>query len=236
MYAYASKVFEELFSFYKNYQYHRFYHRLMEFVSIDLSALYFDVLKDRLYMYKSGSFERLSAQTVLYFLLKNLTILLSPVLSFTAEETYSYMKSIENHLPESIFMNEYKASDFTDEELLKDYQKLLLLRKDVLKAIEIERKNDIIKHPYEARVVIKPNEEFYKLLEKYKDYLHSFFTVSQVEIAENDGEEGEYTKLRIKVEKAKGEKCPRCWLYVETMINGVCPRCYISLYFYKILI
>ncbi|ACG57462.1 isoleucyl-tRNA synthetase [Hydrogenobaculum sp. Y04AAS1] len=225
MYAYASKVFEELFSFYKNYQYHRFYHRLMEFVSIDLSALYFDVLKDRLYMYKSGSFERLSAQTVLYFLLKNLTILLSPVLSFTAEETYSYMKSIENHLPESIFMNEYKASDFTDEELLKDYQKLLLLRKDVLKAIEIERKNDIIKHPYEARVVIKPNEEFYKLLEKYKDYLHSFFTVSQVEIAENDGEEGEYTKLRIKVEKAKGEKCPRCWLYVETMINGVCPRC-----------
>jgi isoleucyl-tRNA synthetase len=225
MYAYASKVFEELFSFYKNYQYHRFYHRLMEFVSIDLSALYFDVLKDRLYMYKSGSFERLSAQTVLYFLLKNLTILLSPVLSFTAEETYSYMKSIENHLPESIFMNEYKASDFTDEELLKDYQKLLLLRKDVLKAIEMERKNDIIKHPYEARVVIKPNEEFYKLLEKYKDYLHSFFTVSQVEIAENDGEEGEYTKLRIKVEKAKGEKCPRCWLYVETMINGVCPRC-----------
>lgn len=225
MYAYASKVFEELFSFYKNYQYHRFYHRLMEFVSIDLSALYFDVLKDRLYMYKSGSFERLSAQTVLYFLLKNLTILLSPVLSFTAEETYSYMKSIENHLPESIFMNEYKASDFIDEELLKDYQKLLLLRKDVLKAIEIERKNDIIKHPYEARVVIKPNEEFYKLLEKYKDYLHSFFTVSQVEIAENDGEEGEYTKLRIKVEKAKGEKCPRCWLYVETMINGVCPRC-----------
>ncbi|MFP3159781.1 MAG: isoleucine--tRNA ligase, partial [Hydrogenobaculum sp.] len=220
MYAYASKVFEELFSFYKNYQYHRFYHRLMEFVSIDLSALYFDVLKDRLYMYKSGSFERLSAQTVLYFLLKNLTILLSPVLSFTAEETYSYMKSIENHLPESIFMNEYKASDFTDEELLKDYQKLLLLRKDVLKAIEVERKNDVIKHPYEARVVIKPNEEFYKLLEKYKDYLHSFFTVSQVEIAENDGEEGDYTKLRIKVEKAKGEKCPRCWLYVETMING----------------
>jgi isoleucyl-tRNA synthetase len=225
MYAYASKVFEELFGFYKNYQYHRFYHRLIEFISIDLSALYFDVLKDRLYMYKSGSFERLSAQTVLYFLLKNLTILLSPVLSFTAEETYYYMKSIENYLPESIFMNEYKASNFTDEELLKDYQKLLLLRKDVLKAIEIERKNDVIKHPYEARVVVKPNEEFYRLLEKYKDYLHSFFTVSQVEIAENDGEEGEYTKLRIKVEKAKGEKCPRCWLYVETMVNGVCPRC-----------
>ncbi|PMP61981.1 MAG: isoleucine--tRNA ligase [Hydrogenobaculum sp.] len=225
MYAYASKVFEELFGFYKNHQYHRFYHRLMEFISVDLSALYFDVIKDRLYMHKSGSFERLSAQTALYFLLKNLAILLSPVLSFTAEETYYYMKSIENHLPESIFMNEYKASNFTDEELLKDYQKLLLLRKDVLKAIEMERKKDVIKHPYEARVVIKPNEEFYGLLEKYKDYLHSFFTVSQVEIAENDGEEGEYTKLPIKIEKAKGEKCPRCWLYVETMVNGVCPRC-----------
>ena len=225
MYVYSSKVFDELFSFYKNHMYHRFYHKLMDFISVDLSALYFDVLKDRLYMYKKGSFERVSAQTVLYFLLKNLVILLSPVLSFTSEETYSYMKSIENSLEESVFMNEYIPANFTDEDILKDYQKLLLIRKDVLKAMEIERKNDIIKHPYEARVVIEPNEEFSTLLEKYKDYLHSLFTVSQVEFSKNDGEKGEYTGLNIKVERAKGEKCPRCWLYVENMVDGLCLRC-----------
>ncbi len=225
MYIYSSKVFDELFGFYKSYMYHRFYHKLMEFVSIDLSALYFDVLKDRLYMYKSGSFERLSAQTVLYHILKNLVILLSPVLSFTAEEAYSYMKSIDTSLEESVFMNTYSSSSFEDDKLLNDYQKLLLLRKDVLKAIEIERKSDIIKHPYEARVIIEPNEEFAGILETYKDYLHSFFTVSQVVFDKNDGEKGEYTGLKIKVEKAKGEKCPRCWLYVEHMIDGLCPRC-----------
>jgi len=225
MYIHASEVFNELFDFYKTYQYHRFYHRLMEFISIDLSAIYFDVLKDRLYMYKSGSFERLSAQTVLYFLLKNLVILLSPVLSFTAEETYHYMKSLQTNLSESVFMNEYIPSNFTDEKLLEDYQKLLNLRKDVMKAIEIERKQNIIKHPYEAAVVLEPKDEFIGLLEKYKDYLPAFFTVSQVELEKNDGEEKEHTTLRIKVQKAKGEKCPRCWLYVEQTINGLCKRC-----------
>lgn len=225
MYSHASNIFDELFSFYKNYQYHRFYHKLMEFISIDLSAIYFDVLKDRLYMYKSKSFERLSAQTVLWFLLKNITILLAPVVSFSAEEVYSYMKSIDKNLPESIFMNIYEPSSFKDEEILKDYQKLSILRKDVLKALEIKRKENLIKHPYEAKVIISPEDEYKKLIEKYKDYLSFFFTVSQVEYKDCDGERGEYTSLKIEVKKAEGEKCPRCWLIVEHLENGLCKRC-----------
>ncbi len=226
MYINASSTFNELFGFYKNYQYHRFYRRLMEFVSIDLSAIYFDVLKDRLYMYKSKSFERVSAQTVLWYILKNLTILLYPALSFSAEEVYSYMKSIDNTLPESVFMNDFKPVDIKDDILVKDYQKLLLLRKDVLKAIELKRKEDIIKHPYEAKIIIEPDDEFRPLLDKYGDYLEYFFTVSQVEFDKLEVEPSEYTSLKIKAMKAQGEKCPRCWLITEHLHDGICERCY----------
>ncbi len=225
MYVYSSSVFDELFGFYKNYQYHRFYHRLMEFISIDLSALYFDVLKDRLYMYKKDSFERLSAQTVLYYILDNLLILLAPVLSFTAEDGFSYLKEIDNSNLESIFMKEYNSSSFKDDGILKDYEKLLLLRKDVLKAIELERQNGLIKHPYEARITMSLEGEYKDIAKRYQDYLRFFLTVSQVEFSPNNGVKGEYTYSNIKVEKAKGQKCPRCWLYVEEFVGELCPRC-----------
>lgn len=227
MYSFMAIHFEEVIDFYKSYQFHRIYHKNLEFINVYLSSIYFDVLKDRLYVYKSGSFERISAQTVLFELVKNLIITFSPILSFTALESWDYLKKIDNSLRETPFEQEYKKIDFFDEDLLEDYGRLLVFRKEVLRALEIARKEKLIGHPYEAKVIV--NSSLEGLLDKYIDYIPFFLTVSQFELDKNiEGIEGEQIKdLKIRVEKAKGKKCPRCWIFFEeNYFEGeICKRC-----------
>jgi len=220
---------------YSEYKFHRIYHTVKNFFIVDLSAIYLDILKDRLYIYAPKSVERRSAQTVLWELLTSLTKLFAPILSFTTEEVWEYTKKIDSSLKESIHLEimPKPKPEWINKELENIYQKLLNVRDDVLKALEEARKKDLIRHPYEAKIILNlPNEEK-NLVNDRIDWIKYFFTVSQVELSDNVETdvviEGETVKGSIiGVKKAEGEKCPRCWIYdISVGKNGqeICDRC-----------
>ena len=230
-------LLEKIHENYGKYLFYRVHNTIKNFIITTLSAIYLDVLKDRLYVYSPASWERRSAQTALWHLLIALTTSVAPYLSFTAEELWEHVRKIDPSLPESVFLYEMPKPDekLKDEEVLKDYETLLKVRDEVMRVLEVARKEKgIIKHPYEAKVYIKADEDLEKLLKKYEDYLNFFFTVSQVELAEG-GEislEGEEIPVKVGVKKAEGKKCPRCWIYYpeEEFEGCVCKRCAKALY------
>jgi len=220
---------------YEEGKFHKIYHTIKNFVIVDLSAIYLDILKDRLYVYAPKSLERRSAQTVLWELLLSLNKILAPIISFTAEEVWQYVRKIDSSIKESIHLEIMPVVNekFIDKNLEETYEKLLEVRDDILKAIEEARKQDLVRHPYEARVILKLPKEYKEIVEKRLDWIKFFFTVSQVELSDNpEGDvviNGESVKDSVvAVSKAKGEKCPRCWIYDESVgRNGqpVCDRC-----------
>ncbi|MCX7760526.1 MAG: isoleucine--tRNA ligase [Hydrogenothermaceae bacterium] len=220
---------------YQDYRFHRIYHSIKNFMIVDLSAIYLDILKDRLYIYAPDSLERRSAQTVLWYLLTSLAKLLAPILSFTMEEVWQYTRKIDSSLKESIHLEvmELPNPSLIDKDLEEAYNKLLEVRDDVLKALEEARKKDLVRHPYEAKVILSLPLEYYQLVKDRIDWIKYFFTVSQVVLSEEaNGDvviEGESVKgAKVGVSKADGEKCPRCWIYdVSVGKNGqkVCDRC-----------
>jgi isoleucyl-tRNA synthetase len=220
---------------YEEGKFHKIYHTIKNFVIVDLSAIYLDILKDRLYVYAPKSLERRSGQTVLWELLLSLNKILTPIISFTAEEVWQYVRKIDSSIKESIHLEIMPVVNerFIDKNLEEIYEKLLEVRDDVLKAIEEARKQDLVRHPYEARVILKLPKEYKEIVEKRLDWIKFFFTVSQVELSDNpEGDvaiNGESVKDSVvAVSKAKGEKCPRCWIYDESIgRNGqpVCDRC-----------
>jgi len=228
------RLIDKAHTAYSNYRFHRIYHEVKRFMIVDLSAIYLDILKDRLYVYAPDSVERRSAQTVLYYLLTSLSRLLAPILSFTMEEIWVYVRQIDNSVKESVHLEEMPVvnEDFIDADLEQTYQALLKIRGDVLKALEEARKADLIRHPYEAKVVISLPEELRPLVEERLDWIKFFFTVSQIELSDKpegeiviDGEEVKGSKIAVR--KAEGGKCPRCWIY-DTSVGTqqpVCDRC-----------
>ncbi len=224
---------------YEEGKFHKIYHTIKNFVIVDLSAIYLDILKDRLYVYAPKSLERRSAQTVLWELLLSLNKILAPIISFTAEEVWQYVRKIDSSIKESIHLEIMPVVNerFIDKNLEETYEKLLEIRDDALKAIEEARKQDLVRHPYEARVILKLPKEYKEIVERRLDWIKFFFTVSQVELSDNpEGDvviNGESVKDSVvAVSKAKGEKCPRCWIYDESVgRNGqpICDRCKIQL-------
>ena len=220
---------------YQNYRFYKIYHEVKKFIIVDLSAIYLDILKDRLYVYAPQTVERKSAQTVLYELLTSLAKMLAPILSFTTEEIWDFTKQINPKLKESIHLEDMPVvnEDYIDTELEKVYNELLKIRKDVLRALEEARKSGLIKHPYEAKILLNLPEHYENLVKERLDWIKYFFTVSQVELSKDikssiliEGEEIEGSK--VGVERANGEKCPRCWIYDNSVgLNNqpVCDRC-----------
>ena len=229
--AHLQNFLKSVHKHYQAYAFHRVYQEVRNLCSVELSAIYLDVLKDRLYTYAPDAVERRSAQTALWEILLTLTTVIAPFLSFTAEEVWEHVRQIDKSLPESVFL--YSVSqpkeEWIDEKLLEDYQYLIKLREDVMKAIEIARRNKEINHPYEAHVYLWGDN--LKVAKDYEDYLKYFFTVSRVSF---DGG-GTYTieseNLRgvfVGVERVDGLKCPRCWMYYreEEMVGEICVRCH----------
>ena len=237
------RIIDVSHSAYQNYRFHRIYHEIKKFMIVDLSAIYLDILKDRLYVYAPDTLERRSAQTVLYVMLTSLSKLLAPILSFTMEEVWSYVKQFDKNAKESIHLEIMPLvnQDLIDKNLEEIYKDLLKVRDDVLKALEEARKKDVIRHPYEAKVILDLPEKYENLLKERIDWIKFFFTVSQVEISKKtEGEvviEGENTGGVVAVKKAEGQKCPRCWIYDSSVgKNGqpVCDRCVQQLEIMKI--
>jgi len=221
---------------YENYQFHVVYYTLYNFCSVDLSALYLDVLKDRLYTSKAGSQERRSAQSAMYLILDAMTRLLAPVLVFTAEEIWSKMPDYEGK-EESIHMTQFPEEDaaYLDEELGKKWETLIAVKSEISKAIEIARQGKIVGHSLDSCVSIRAPEKLKIFLEGYLDTMKTLLIVSQVKIVPEDTlsdpyESTEFEGLKIEVSKALGSKCERCWNYSETVGSNadhptICARC-----------
>ena len=224
-------VADECRGWYDQMLFHRIYQRLNEFFAVDLSAVYFDVLKDRLYTFPRTSPERLSAQTALWRIGEALLRLVAPVLSFTADEVWQYMPKLASR-PESVHLALFpNANDVTGEirdreqatQVRADWDALFAVRELVLRQLEELRNNKTIKANLESKVVVTATGDELKRLRLYADKLPAFFVASQVEIREGSA-------LSVEVTKAEGEKCERCWNYSthvgeDATYPTVCERC-----------
>lgn len=222
---------------YDSYNHYKVYHALNHFYTVDLSALYLDILKDRLYTWKKDGTHRRASQTVLYHLLTHLNKMLAPILSFLSEEIHDYIqrikggeKSVSQGGCSSVFLENFPKvhDDWKNDNLRVQMTQVLELRASVYKAIEPMRKNKDIGSSLDAKVAIHGPPETLKTLSSFQlrgnpDYLREILIVSEVTLYPAD-------KLRLEVLPVSGKKCPRCWHYttkpstIEAHL-GVCPKC-----------
>ena len=196
-------------AWYEEFAFHKVYRALYDFATVDLSALYFDVLKDRLYTAATKSHARRSAQTALYRLEYALVRLVAPILTFTAEEVWTQMGQAGSvHLelfPEAPELTAGLSE--THRKRAGNWDRLIKVREDVLKSLEEARREKFVGAPLEARVRLTANSDLYPLLEEYAQELPALFIVSQVVVGLASG------PLTVKIERADGIKCERCWKY-----------------------
>jgi len=197
---------------YDAYEFHAVYHALNNFCSVDLSSLYFDIVKDRLYCSGRESRERRSAQTVMYDTLRALAAVTAPVLSFTADEIW---QAIPGHSEgDSVFLTDFPTADpdWCDDALGARWERLWEIRAEVTKALEQKRKDGDIGHSLDARVRVSVNGSDLELLESVGlDSLADIYIVSQVELADGSDDVG------VEVLEPLGEKCSRCWKHAPTV-------------------
>jgi isoleucyl-tRNA synthetase len=226
---------------YDNFEFHRVYHALHDFCTVDLSSFYFDVLKDRLYTFAPKSRGRRSAQTAVYRIAGTLLRLIAPITVFTAEEVWKHLPRAASE-PASVHMATFPVAaeleGTLDDAHAKNWDRLLQVREEVLKALEPVRAAKTITSGLEARVTLAANTEMAALLRKYAAYLPGLLIVSQVEFADGTAQ-GAATSgiegLQISVERAHGKKCERCWNY-STHVGentqyhpAICERCVAAL-------
>ncbi|MEO8029105.1 MAG: class I tRNA ligase family protein, partial [Bryobacteraceae bacterium] len=218
--------------FYAEFAFHRAYRAIYDFATTDLSALYFDVLKDRLYTAATDSVARRSGQTALYRVHYALIRLLAPVLSFTAEETWAFTTMKPADAPASVHCALFPepaevTAGISDAQRarLADYDRLIAVREPVLKALEEARQAKTIGAPLEAHVTIAVNSELMPLLTEYAAELPGLFIVSEVSL-----EDGPLAEPVVRVDRASGVKCARCWKYTKdtgsvAAFPDVCKAC-----------
>jgi len=195
---------------YDEFAFHKVYRALYDFATVDLSAVYFDVLKDRLYTAAPKSHSRRSAQTVLHRLLYALVRLCAPILAFTTDEVWRHMR-LEGSVHTALFPEPAELTTGITSEQRKraeNWDRLMKVRQDVLKSLEVARQEKFIGAPLEARVRLSANGDLYPLLETYAADLPALFIVSEVELSPGAGD-----AVQVKVERAAGVKCERCWKY-----------------------
>ena len=216
------KVVAKVLDYYENYQFNSITTELINFFNVELSSFYLDYGKDILYIEGEDSHKRQSMLTVLYTVLSKSVRLFAPILSFTTEEVYDNMPYED---AESVHLTDFPVKNLIDDEVLEaKWDKLLEVRDDVNKALEESRNEKVIGKSLEAAVEVYSNDaEVVELLNSVAN-LNQFFIVSKVEVKENDGVA--YDLATVKVTKAEGHRCERCWNIVdEVNEEGLCPRC-----------
>ncbi len=220
-----AQVAEDAWRAYEGYEFQRIFHAINELVTVDLSAFYVDVSKDRLYTFRADSIERRSAQTAQYVIADGLARLLAPILSMTADEIWLNLPGARE---ESVHLTEFpRGLDvWRDTELESRWTRLRELRGAVNGQLELARVAKTIGSSLEARVTLRvaPDDPLTELLAAHKNDLPMLFIVSSVDVVPGQG------ALSIDVAHAPGDKCPRCWRFVtETMTSGelvgLCLRC-----------
>ena len=224
----AADLVKNCRDWYNNYEFHKVFHNVYAFATVDLSSVYLDVLKDRLYCSAPGWPARRSAQTALYRLLDALVRLLAPIMSFTTEEVWTHMgRSASVHMALFPEPGELTAGLGEGASACHDnWERLMFVRGDVLKYLEAARNEKLIGAPLEARIMLTASGENATLVDRYAAELPALFIVSQVEVKRADAE----GVWNVTVERAAGQKCERCWRYTtdtgaDSRYPTVCGRC-----------
>lgn len=218
---------------YENYEFYMAFHSIHQFCILDLSALYLDVIKDRVYSSLPESKERRSAQTVIHEILRTLIILLTPILSFTMEEMYGYLSGEEK--VESIQLLEMPEPNETYEnnELALKWDRLLNLREHILKVLENGRQEGLFGNSLGAKLFISTEDkEILGFLQKNREEIMNLAIVSRLSIKEGPlgDKDQDFDGIYIHGEGIESEKCQRCWMLVEGIGKSkehptLCPRC-----------
>jgi len=218
---------ERVLRAYEEFEFHIIYHAVHNFCVVDLSSLYLDILKDRLYTSGPSSSKRRSAQNAIYRILKGMVRIMAPVLAFTAEEVWRYLPG-EDGDQESVHLASFPQPDeeVLDETLEERWARLWEVREEVTKSLERARRDKVIGHPLDAAVTVKAPPKLYDFLHEFGSELRDIFIVSQVSL-ENSGDSSELT---IEVGRAEGVKCQRCWVYDPSVGTNkehpeICRRC-----------
>jgi isoleucyl-tRNA synthetase len=222
----TAEVGRRILKAYEDYEYHVVFHTIYGFFTVDLSAFYLDVLKDRLYCSAKNSGPRKSAQTALFRILRETLALLAPVLPFTTEEAWESLPSFRGK-EESVHLRLFPKFDrsYLDSGTRAEMDRLLGLRETVLKALETAREEKRIGNSLEAEVRLRVPAADRALVEKYRDELCSLFIVSSVVVEPAPAE-----AVGVTIDRAPGEKCRRCWNYSPYVGRSeahpeLCARC-----------
>lgn len=216
---------EKILRGYENFDFQAAFHASYHLCTVTLSARYFDIIKDRLYISAPRSRERRSAQTALYRIADALCRLLAPVLVFTADEAWENIP--QQRIP-SVHLVEFpRAASAPDTALIERWERLFAIRDDVMRALEEARNEKKIGSSLEAKATLTVNSETAEFLKNYQDDLRYIFIVSQAVIAKGDA-------FSVTIEKADGKKCERCWNYSirvgeSAKYPTVCERCITAL-------
>ncbi len=229
---------EDVQKAYTDYEFHKVFHTLHNLCVTDLSAFYLDILKDRLYASAPHSKERRSAQTALWFILQYLLVDMAPVLSFTAEEAFSHIHEALRPQVQTIFgLTQLSLPKTTLVESERASWKALLdIRSAVTQAIEPLRKAGEVGLALDCAVTLYVDDSLKAALENLGTDLRALFIVSQLHFAPlasapaSAVRDEDIAGLAIGIEKAKGEKCARCWIHSTELGTSaahpeVCPRC-----------
>jgi isoleucyl-tRNA synthetase len=228
-----TKLAKRVLRAYEKFEFHIIYHSVHNFCTVDLSAFYLDIIKDRLYTFKADSAGRRAAQTTIYNVLEHLARLLAPVLVFTTDEAWGFMpgKRVESvHLSEMPEPNK----EWLDEGLEKKWEAILKVKNEASRVLEDARKKKLIGHSLDAKVIISPTEELKGLLEEEACALKEILIVSQLVVVDRAPEGAhealDIPGLKISVTKADGEKCERCWNITPSVGENeehktICERC-----------
>ncbi|MGA8028440.1 MAG: class I tRNA ligase family protein, partial [Bryobacteraceae bacterium] len=227
----AEDLVRRCVSWYNEYAFHKVYRAVYDFATTDLSAIYFDVSKDRLYTAAPSSQFRRSGQTALHRLNLMLARLLAPILCFTCEEVWRHTK-FGTADSESVHMGYFPRPEELTEGLrpeqrkqAADWDQLLPVRDQVLKALDAARGEKVIGSSLEASVFLEAGGDLYALLDRYAGELPAWFIVSQVELDHDPSD-----ALTVRVERARGDKCERCWKFTTDVGSNddfptVCGAC-----------
>lgn len=222
---------------YENYEFHIIYHDINNFCTNDLSKLYIDITKDRVYVENKESKGRRAAHTAMYIVINALTRMLAPILAFTSEEIWAAMPHAESDDTRSVMLNDLPnfRDDYDYPEIEKHWNQLFDHRDVVMKALELARADKLIGKSLEAKVKLYVSDEgIYETLKSFENQLATVFIVSQVELVNGESApEGAYSEddggIAVIVAPADGIKCDRCWIHStdgeQTEDGFVCARC-----------
>lgn len=219
---------------YEEYEFHDAYHAVHNFCTVDMSNFYLDVLKDRLYTEKADSKSRRAAQTTIYRIVRDLTLVLAPVLAFTADEIWKCMPAEEGFNHEHVVFNDMPSfrNLAADDAFMGKWDRIHAIRDDVNKSLETARAAKVIGKSLEAEVELHCEGELYDFAASVQELLPSVFIVSKVDLVKDTAgaDTGAVEGLSVTVKVAGGAKCERCWIHSETVGQDaahptLCARC-----------